>query len=72
MRRKITGVGRMAEAAVTLLVRGMLDGVGGEFVAGDAELVGGRGETDVRGALNVSDCVANGASHRHGSVHVLP
>lgn len=72
MRRKITGVGRVAKAAVALLVRRMLDGIGGELVAGDAELIGGRRETDVRRPLNVSDHMANCASHRHGSVHVLP
>jgi hypothetical protein len=35
-------------------------------------MIGGRRETDVCGALNVSDRVANGAAHRHGGVHVLP
>ena len=72
MRRKITGVGRVAKAAVALLVRRVLDGIGGELVAGDAELIGGKRETDVRRPLNVSDRVANCASHRHGRVHVLP
>jgi hypothetical protein len=72
MRRKITGVGRVAKAAVALLVRGVLDRVRGETVARDAELIGGRRETDVRGALHVSDRVANGAAHRYGGVDVLP
>jgi hypothetical protein len=69
---EITGVGRVAKTAVAFLVRRMLDRVRGELMTGDAELIGGRQETDVRGALNVSDRVANGAAHRHGSVHVLP
>ena len=72
MRRETTGVGRVAKAAVALLVRGMLDRVGGELVAGDAELIGGRRETDKGSPLNVGDRVANIAAHRHGSVHVLP
>jgi hypothetical protein len=69
---EITGVGRVAKAAVALLVRRMLDRVRGELMAGDAELIGGRRETYVRGGLNVGDRVANGATHRHGRVHVLP
>ena len=64
MRREITGVGRVAKAAVALLVRGMLDRVGGELVAGHAELIGGRRETDKRRPLNVADRVANIAAHR--------
>jgi hypothetical protein len=71
VRRKITGVGRVAKAAVALLVRGVQDRVRGETVARDAELIGGRRETDVRGTLHVSDRVANSAAHRHGGVDVL-
>jgi hypothetical protein len=39
---EITGVWRVAEDAVALLVRRMLDGVRGQSVAGQAELIGGR------------------------------
>ena len=55
MGRKITGVWRVAEDAVALLVRRMLDGVSGQGVASKAELSGGRGKSDEGGALNVSD-----------------
>jgi hypothetical protein len=72
MRQKLTGVGRVAKAAVAVLVRGMLDRVRGEIVAGEAELISGRRGTDVRGALHVGDRVADGAAHGHGGVDVLP
>ncbi len=41
MSREITGVGRVAEDAVALLVGRMLDRVSGQRVAGQAELIGG-------------------------------
>jgi len=68
---EITGVWRVAENAVALLVRRMLDGVNGQGVAGQAELIGGRGKSDVGGALHVGDRVAGGAAHGDSSVDVL-
>jgi len=50
----------------------MLDGVSGQGVASKAELSGGRGKSDVGGALDVGDRVADGAAHGHGGVDVLP
>ena len=72
MGREITGVWRVAEDAVALLVRRMLDGVSGQGMAGQAGLIGGRGQSDVRGALHVGDRVAGGAAHGNGGVDVLP
>jgi hypothetical protein len=50
LRPEITGVRRMAEDAVALPVRQMLNGVGGQGVASKAESSGGRGKSDVGGA----------------------
>jgi hypothetical protein len=72
MGREITGVWRVAEDAVALLVRRMLDRVSGQGVASKAELSGGRGKSDVGGALNIDDRVANGATHGDRGVNVLP
>jgi len=72
MGRKITGVWRVAEDAVALLVRWMLDGVSGQGVASKAELSGGIGKSDVGGALDVGDRVADGAAHGDRGVNVLP
>jgi len=72
MGREITGVWRVAEDAVALLVRRMLDRVSGQGVASKAELSGGRGKSDVGGALNIGDRVANGATHGDRGVNVLP
>jgi hypothetical protein len=72
MGREITGVWRVAEGAVALLVRRMLDRVSGQGVASKAELSGGGGKSDVGGALNVGDRVADGAAHGDRGVNVLP
>ena len=69
---EITGVGRVAENAVALLVRRMLDGVSGHCVAGKAELIARRGKSDVGGAFHVGDRVAGGAAHGDSGVDVLP
>jgi len=69
---EITGVGRVAENAVALLVRRMLDGVSGHCVAGKAELTARRGKSDVRGAFHVGNRVAGGAAHGDSGVDVLP
>ena len=41
-------------------------------MASKAELSGGRGKSDVGGALNVGDRVADGAAHGDRGVNVLP
>jgi hypothetical protein len=69
---EITGVGRVAENAVALFVRRMLDGVSGHCVAGKAELIARRGKSDVGGAFHVGDRVAGGAAHGDSGVDVLP
>ena len=72
MAREVTGVWRVAEDAVALLVRRMLDRVSGQGVATKAELSGGRGKSDVGGALNIGDRVANGATHGDRGMNILP
>ncbi len=69
---EITGVWRVAENAVALLVRRMLDGVSGHCVAGKAELIARRGKSDVGGAFHVGNRVAGGAAHGDSGVDVLP
>ncbi|MGB9198940.1 MAG: hypothetical protein WCB53_18610 [Terriglobales bacterium] len=69
---EITGVGRVAEDTVALLVRRMLDGVSGHGMAGKAESIARRGKSDVGGAFHVSDRVAGGAAHGDSGVDVLP
>ncbi len=71
MPREITGVGRVAEATVTLLVGGMLHRVRGQLVTGEAELIGGRREGDVSCTFYVGDRVTNCAAHRDSCVHIL-
>lgn len=72
MGREITRVCRVAEDAIALLVRRMLDGVTGHGVASKAELSGGRGKSDVGGALNVGDRMADSAAHGDRGVNVSP
>lgn len=72
MGREITGVWEVAEDAVALLVSRMLDRVSGQGEASKAELIGGRGKSDVGGALNVGDGVADDAAHGDRGVNVLP
>ena len=69
---EITGVGRVAENAIAVLVRGMLDGVSGHCVAGKAELIAWRGKSDVGGAFHVGDRMAGGAAAGDSGVDVLP
>jgi hypothetical protein len=69
---EITGVWRVAENAVALLLRRMLDGVSGHCVAGKAELIARRGKSDVGGAFHVGNRVAGGAAHGDSGVDVLP
>ncbi len=71
MREEITGVWRVAEVAVTLLVGGMLHRVRGQLVTGEAELIGGRGESDVSSTLDGGDRVADCAAHRDSGVDIL-
>ncbi len=71
MPREITGVGRVAEATVTLLVGGMLHMVRGQLVTGEAELIGGRRESDVSCTLYVRDRVTNCAAHCDSGVDIL-
>lgn len=71
MRGEITGVGRVAEATVTLLVGRMLHRVRGQLVTGEAELIGGRRESDVSCTLYVGDRVTSCAAHRDSGVDIL-
>ncbi len=72
MRGEITGVWRVAEVAVTLLVGGMLHRVRGQLVTGEAELIRGSGESDVSSTLDGRDRVANCAAHRDSGVDIRP
>ena len=71
MRRKITGMRRVAKEAVALFVGWMLDRVCGQGVACQAELIGRGGKSDIGRALDIGHRVADGTTHRDGRVDIL-
>jgi hypothetical protein len=62
----------MAEDAVALLVRRMLDCLRRSWVACEAQLIGRGGKSDVGGALDVGHGMANGAAHGDCRVDIFP